>query len=101
MKHNCRKAGLFPPDDPFLLKLLETEGLFPFEKHLSGAESPYEALKRGGWATGDAAASNGCDLRLFYKVFAAFLLPISSSVSIQDCNQSQCTKIGRDKLIPL
>lgn len=72
MKHDCRKAGLFPPDDPFLLKLLETEGLFPFEKHLSGAESPYEALKRGGWATGDAAASNGCDLRLFYKVLLHF-----------------------------
>lgn len=40
---------------------------WPFEKHLPGADSPYELLPQGGWITGTAAAQRGIDLRLFYK----------------------------------
>ena len=40
----------------------------PFEKHLAGVQSAYELLPEGSWVSGDAAASHGLDLRLFYKV---------------------------------
>jgi len=43
------------------------ENVHPFEKHLSGLESPYEPLKKGSWVSGNAAAENGFDLRLFYQ----------------------------------
>ena len=64
----CRQAGLFPSDDPFLSMLSESQDLHPFEKHLSGLESPYELLRKGSWVSGNAAAENGFDLRLFYQV---------------------------------
>ena len=60
-----RPSGLFPPGDALLLELAAS-GARPFEKHLPGAASPYEPLPAGGWATGDAAAARGLDLRLFY-----------------------------------
>ena len=63
-----RPHGLFPPADPLLGALASTPGLHPFEKHLPGDHSPYQLLPKGGWTTGDAAARNGLDLRLFYKV---------------------------------
>lgn len=63
----CREAGLFPPEDPFLLVLATSPDLHPFEKHLSGVVSPYELLMNGSWVSGNAAAENGFDLRLFYK----------------------------------
>lgn len=62
-----RKHGLFPPDDPLLLRLSALPRCWPFEKHLPGTKSPYELLPRGGWITGDAAALRGVDLRLFYQ----------------------------------
>lgn len=67
----CREAGLFPEGDPFLEKLMAQEGLHPFEKHLAGADSPYQSLPKGGWVTGNAAAENGIDLRLFYEVVSS------------------------------
>ena len=42
--------------------------MHPFEKHLSGLKSPYELLQNGSWVSGNAAAENGFDLRLFYQV---------------------------------
>lgn len=62
-----KKAGLFPPEDRLLADLAANRALHPFEKHLSGTNSPYEVLKKGGWATGNSAAENGLDLRLFYQ----------------------------------
>ena len=62
-----RAHGLFPPSDELLLRLAATPGAQPFEKHLSGVGGPYESLPKGGWATGDAAARSGVDLRLFYQ----------------------------------
>lgn len=50
-----------------LQQLASDPELVPFEKHLPGARSSYELLPAGGWATGDAAARNGVDLRLFYR----------------------------------
>lgn len=67
-----RSHGLFPPKDPLLRALAADPRLRPFEKHLPGADSPYERLPKGGWTTGDAAARNGLDLRLFYKVGLCF-----------------------------
>lgn len=61
-----RVHGLFPRGDELLLRLAATQGAQPFEKHLSGVRGPYELLPKGGWATGDAAARSGVDLRLFY-----------------------------------
>lgn len=37
---------------------------------MTGLVGPSEALPRGGWATGDAAAAAGLDLRLFFKASA-------------------------------
>jgi hypothetical protein len=62
-----REHGLFPHDDPLLTELVGTQGLQPFEKHLPGSCSPCESLPQGGWVTGDVAARNGLDLRMFYK----------------------------------
>ena len=67
-----RPHGLFPPQDPLLRALAADPRLRPFEKHLPGAASPCERLPKGGWTTGDAAARNGLDLRLFYKVGCAW-----------------------------
>lgn len=64
----CRAHGLFPPGDQLLEELAGTPGLHPFEKHLAGELAPSEPLPEGGWATGDAAAQHGMDLRLFYRV---------------------------------
>ena len=63
-----RPHGLFPPQDALLRLLAADPRLRCFEKHLPGEAAPYELLPKGGWATGDAAAKNGMDLRLFYKV---------------------------------
>lgn len=64
-----RPNGLFPPNDPLLRRLAADPHCHPFEKHLPGEDSCYELLlPNGGWATGDAAAARGVDLRLFYKV---------------------------------
>ena len=63
-----RPRGLFPPADPLLARLAADPRLRPFEKHMSGLGGPSEALPRGGWATGDAAAAAGLDLRLFFQV---------------------------------
>lgn len=63
-----RPSGLFPPGDPLLRRLAADPHCHPFEKHLPGEQSCYELLPKGGWATGDAAATKGVDLRLFYKV---------------------------------
>ena len=63
-----RPNGLFPPDDPLLRRLAADPRCHPFEKHLPGEHSCYELLPKGGWATGDATAARGVDLRLFYKV---------------------------------
>lgn len=65
-----RPHGLFPPADPLLRRLAAEPRLHPFEKHLPGETAPYELLPKGGWATGDAAARRGMDLRLFYQVAA-------------------------------
>jgi len=62
-----RPDGLFPPRDALLAQLSDTAGCWPFEKHLPGAGTPYETLPYGGWATGNAAAQRGIDLRLFYQ----------------------------------
>lgn len=62
-----RPHGLFPPGDQLLQTLAATPNCWPFEKHLPGAQSPYELLPQGGWITGDASAERGVDLRLFYK----------------------------------
>lgn len=62
----CRLHGLFDSGDPVLKALTDHPSSIPFEKHLPGQQSPYEFLPKGGWATGDAAAENGLDLRLFY-----------------------------------
>ena len=64
----CRSTGLFPPGDPFVRHLNSLEDMHPFEKHLSGMDSPYELLRKGSWVSGNAAAENGFDLRLFYRV---------------------------------
>lgn len=63
-----RKNGLFPPNDPLLEELVQTENLYPFEKHLPGANEKCEALPRGSWVSGNESAEHGFDLRLFYKV---------------------------------
>jgi hypothetical protein len=63
----ARPDGLFDEDDPVLLALVADQGASPFEKHLPGADSPYEALPQGGWITGNQACQRGVDLRLFYK----------------------------------
>lgn len=65
-----RPHGLFPPGDPLLRRLAADPRCQPFEKHLPGEQSCYEPLPKGGWATGDAAAARGVDLRLFYQVGA-------------------------------
>lgn len=65
-----RAAGLFPPGDAVLQSLALNPRLHAFEKHLPGASSSCESLPKGGWATGDAAAARGLDLRLFYKARA-------------------------------
>ena len=64
----CREAGLFPPQDAFLTSLIEEANTFPFEKHQAGLKSRYEVLPKGGWTTGNEAAENGLDMRLFWKV---------------------------------
>lgn len=63
-----RPSGLFPPGDALLHALASDPRLHAFEKHLPGEHAPYELLKRGGWATGEACAARGMDLRLFYQV---------------------------------
>lgn len=60
-----RPNGLFPPGDAVLTRLSASSSHLAFEKALPGPNSPYEGLPRGGWATGDAAARAGLDLRLF------------------------------------
>lgn len=62
-----RPSGLFPPGDALLRTLASDPRLHAFEKHLPGESAPYELLPRGGWATGDACAARGMDLRLFYQ----------------------------------
>lgn len=41
---------------------------------MPGARAPCELLPRGGWATGDAAAQNGYDIRMFWQVWKVFNL---------------------------
>lgn len=65
---DCREHGLFPFGDPFLTELSACGNLHPFEKHLPGLTSPHELLRKGSWVSGDSAAENGLDLRLFYQV---------------------------------
>lgn len=62
-----RPHGLFSENDELLVQLARDPGLAAFEKHLPGAESSYQYLPEGGWMTGDAAASRGIDLRMFYR----------------------------------
>ncbi|PSC67699.1 thioesterase superfamily [Micractinium conductrix] len=62
-----RPHGLFPPQDPLLAHLSAEPKLHPFEKHVPGTEACYQVLPSGGWASGDTAAANGVDMRLFYQ----------------------------------
>lgn len=66
-----RPSGLFPPGDPLLARLAADARLRPFEKHLPADASSYQSLPAGGWASGDAAAARGMDLRLFWRPPAA------------------------------
>ncbi len=61
--------------------LSESQDLHPFEKHLSGLESPYELLRKGSWVSGNAAAENGFDLRLFYQVRRQSLSHLAMKIS--------------------
>lgn len=62
-----RPEGLFPDNDATLIALANNPNLHPFQKHLPGAESPYESLPEGGWITGNEASVRGIDLRLFFQ----------------------------------
>lgn len=70
----CRPDGLFPPGDALLAELGAQARTHAFEKHLAGRGAPAELLPRGSWASGNAAALAGLDLRLFYQVGAALPL---------------------------
>ena len=59
---------MFEPGDALLAELAADSTAFPFEKLLAGTEGPHQPLPQGGWATGNAAAAHGLDLRMFYKV---------------------------------
>ena len=66
-----RPDGLFPPGDALLAELGAQARTYVFEKHLAGRRAPAELLPYGSWASGNAAARAGLDLRLFYQVAAA------------------------------
>jgi len=59
-----RPAGLFPAADPLLSTLAATPDAWPFEKLLPG-DVILHAAPAVSWASGNAAAAAGVDLRLF------------------------------------
>ena len=63
-----------------------------FEKHLAGRGGPAELLPRGSWASGNAAARAGLDMRLFYQVRAA--LPLRAGAEHLQLVLSICSSLG-------
>ena len=82
----CRPDGLFPPGDALLAELGAQARTHAFEKHLAGRRAPAELLPRGSWASGNAAARAGLDLRLFYQVAAVSSLHTGACESLHVCH---------------